>query len=348
MPEFYLYLLVVVVALFAADKFVVPLVRGPLHVIRNLRLDSAAPLNPVLPTDPRMPEKAKWLIADTWAQLRPLGFEPSIYLRQDGVAGTSVTYCAIFVNHANQDGAAVSVSFIAKSTGLVGGDGCVEFSAETPERLDVCTSNASTPEFFREMDGEDVVRLPEMRDLAALYQAHHKHLDECGIKSKRRPPSPLEYPEDMKDATMRRCEKLCALGRLHRAETEKTYRYGWKVAVRIVWGLRPVLGRVRQALVRRRARRWLRRHDLPSRYQTIDYKLAMTDHRDFDGELPTPDWYPSFGEADGKQFFHCAGCQHVIASESRGDGSAVCPACNLQQDLDEARAVEFDLGSPSE
>lgn len=343
MPEFYRHLLIWVA--FPACVFWVghSIFGRIVRAVCNIRFRIDAPLKPVFPTDPRLPNNVRWFFADVWGQLQSLGFEPAIYLRQDEFAGGQVGYLMMFEHPVNQDGAAAFASFTPGRRGPLLADCHVEYSTESPERVDVSTCNVAGPDIYPRLPNERPLRIPGMRDLAALYNVHRTHFAASGLATKRQFPAPTQIPTDMRNATIRRFQQHAVRGAMRINDDGRTIQFNWQFAAKTTWKLMPVVSRLRSMRARRRARRWLTHHGLPSRYERVDYRPLVADQAAFAGGLPVPDWYPSPNEISGQWFTWCHACRRPIAT-TRADCEAVeCSSCGMRHTRgEELSLVAFD------
>lgn len=344
MPEFYRQLLIWG-GLSTLVLWMCRLIIGrTMHVVRNRRFLVDAALRPVFPTDPRIPGGARWFFSDVWAQLQSLGFQPAVYLRLESISKRQATFLMMFEHPFHQDGAAATISFEPGPNGPLSSTSCVEFSTESPEGVDVTTSNYARANIFPALSSDRAVRVPGMRDLAALYKIHGLHFAESGVRSKRIFPAPLQLPVDMQNATNRRYTQLAELGAVRFAEEGRLVGLNWRCALRAVWGLMPINRRLWLMLARRRAARWLKRHGMSGRYERVDYERSIAAHNAFAGELPIPDWYPPADETVDRWFRSCEACRSRITADRPDCDAVTCPSCGLKQTpTDESPLIAFDL-----
>ncbi len=343
MPEFY-RLLLIFVCLPTLALWISYLIVGPtIRAVRNTRIQVSTPLKPMLPTDPRLPGGARWFFADVWAQLESIGFEPVIYLHSDAIASGGASFLMILEHPVNQDGVAAAIAFVPGRHGA-SVQCSVEYSTESPERLDVTTTNSSGADILPRLPNERVLRVPGMRDLAALYSVHGLHLATTEVREKRNFPAPTQLHADMQNATFRRFTWLADMGAVRFTDEGRRVRFNWRCALGVAWKLLPINRRSRLTLARRRAARWLNRHGMPGHYEYLDFARAVANHGAFSGNLPIPDWYPSADDTVGRWFKSCDVCRSRVAADRPDCDVVTCSTCGLEQTpTDESPLIAFDL-----
>lgn len=270
-----------------------PVILGPIIVYTSIRFRPSQPFLVMHPDDPRLPPGVRWFFGEVWSQLRPLGFEPTAYLIQRGLIPNSVTYLGVFDHRANRDGAAAMVVVAESNQGSQCSNFVAEFATESIDNVDVCTNNGGDPTEFTSSAKKRILKIPGMRDLAALYKCHRMHWESTGLRQKKSLAQPEQRANQMQESILREFEDLVTAGRLRRVSKEAQYQFGLGTAVVNTWKLLPGISAVGRALVRRRARRWLSANGMTPGYQVVNFKRLSANRSIPKGTLPLPDWYSS-------------------------------------------------------
>ncbi|HEX2202581.1 MAG TPA: hypothetical protein VHG91_04770 [Longimicrobium sp.] len=177
--------------------------------------------------------------------LARLGFEAAGWLRSGAIAGSHI---AFFVHRGSGDTAAVLHLAAAPLT-------WVDLQTELATGEQVITTNLPHQGIFAAHPASHIARLPRLRDVRALYEAHRRHV---ALKAADRGaavlvPAPGREAEWLAEDETRTWQRQCEVG-MHTLEGG-AYRLTWRGALRAVVRVAPPTAWLARASMRRRARR---------------------------------------------------------------------------------------------
>ncbi|MCB9856135.1 MAG: hypothetical protein H6818_10655 [Phycisphaerales bacterium] len=303
-------------------------VGGPIAIYFVVRVDLNARTEVHHPDDPTLPNAVRWFFHETWTQFGPLGFEPRVYLSIHGLTSNLVSYIALFDHPINKDGAAAMVAAPSTTNGPQLSSYVAEFCTYSADGIEVSTNNDRDTDGLYALRHKHVRKLLQMRDLAQLYEAHKLHMRDVGMIRKRDAVPAEEQANQLTAEMLAEFEAQVAVRCLRRYGDGRLLRMGVPAAIVMTWKQIPPISHMGRMLLRRRAAKWLSDHDLPARYDEIDYRKHVCSQIIPSGILPVPDWYMPEATESPVDVFLCLGCGQDLKTNETVGSFVQCPICH--------------------
>jgi hypothetical protein len=168
-------------------------------------------------------------------------------------------YCGIFDNPATRDAALVSAVYVLHRQAWQLRDTSVKFSSLYSDEALITTDNSRTLGLYAPVPGRTVLQVPEIRDIADLYQFHREMTERFGSAQQKVWRGDEDPIKRMRRAHLREISAQVALGYRYLDENSGIYRLTWKGAFLMTLKCMRPISTIRRALVRRRMSRLLRR-----------------------------------------------------------------------------------------
>lgn len=256
----------------------------------QFRVRADTPFEIVDPADPMCPNEVRAFWRDIGTQVESLGFAPAAYLQWFESQPGTVEYWAVY-QHAEHRDTAIAKA-IVNFNALVGKLALIaEFNATSVEGVVVTTRTYADSRAHWNTKRNLGMSIPDIGDMKALYEMHTAHLASRGITARQALPAPEVVASELVAVNVRLYQDYHSAGYVRRVSDENVYGLRLIPAIAVVGISMLNICRLRRALARRRARRWLTGLGLSSDYPKADFLPRVIEASRERFDLPRPAWY---------------------------------------------------------